>query len=244
MKGVAISQTPKKFVVFGIKVYTPGAVTDDGQDGGESTWFSPKQLVAAQDQFNHELWMTQGSDYQENIFSIQKFPTWTIEIDFENPELTQNYLVELTDGVEKQCPVGKAFGVEGIGEGIVWRCISKAEIKTSDLIFKVKGAKHSDTKVKTTANVDVEKVQNIKQFAENVVTDHRAEKMLEKMKEAGIAILAENTGHFLKLMGSDVIKEESDTIEASGLDRKEVMPAVNKLSGQWFLKFLKGNLDV
>jgi hypothetical protein len=185
-----------------------------------------------------------GDGKMIEIYTIQQFQTWTVEIDFENPELIQNFLVELTDGVEKQCPVGKSFGVEGIGEGIVWRCISNAEIKTSDLIFKVKGQKHSDTKVKKTANVDIEKVQNIKQFAENVVTDHRAEKMLEKMKEAGIAILAENTGHFLKLMGSDVIKEESDTIEASGLDRKEVMPAVNKLSGQWFLKFLKGNLDV
>lgn len=255
MKGVAISQVPKRFVVFGIKVYTPGAVTEDGQDGGESHWFPPKQLVQVQDLFNHELWMTLGSkdgdSHKNGIFSIQEFQTWTVDIDFAHPELIQNYLVELTDNVEKQCPVGKAFGVDGIGEGIVWRCISgwsfpfdsgidvsMVQIKTHDLIFKVKGEKHSDTKVTKTAAVDVEKVATIKEFASNVCTDHRLEKMVEKMKETGVEVNLQNTGQFLKLVGSDVIKEESDTIEASGLDRKDVMPAVNATARQWYMKLV------
>lgn len=250
MKGVAISQVPKRFVVFGIKVYTPGEVTEDGQDCGESHWFSPKQLALVQELYDVEMYRIEP-DYKGRIFCIQDFQTWTVEIDFSQPELIQNYLVELTDGVEKLCPVGKSFGVDGIGEGIVWRCISSwsypfdsgidvsmVQIKTNDLIFKVKGEKHSDTKVTTTASVDVEKVATIKEFATNVCTDHRLEKMIEKMKETNIEVNIQNTGQFLKLVGSDVIKEESDTIDTSGLDRKDVMPAVNATARQWYMKLV------
>lgn len=140
-----------------------------------------------------------------------------------------------------------SFEINSVGEGIVWRCVSiwnvpgvpedlDAVIKSHDLIFKVKGQKHSDTKVKKTATVDVEKVNSINEFATNVCTDHRLEKMLDKLLQAGLALDAKNTGEFLKLVGSDVIKEELDVMEASGLNRKDVMPAVNLLARQWFLK--------
>jgi len=250
LKGCAIHQLSKRFVVFGIKVYTPGATTDDAVLTGTSRWFNPAQLLTAHEKFISEV----DPEVAQKVFSIQQFPSWNIEIDFSNPELIQNYLVELTDAVEKQCPVGKKFGVEGIGEGIVWRCVSNFEyprnsgsdvsmvkIKTSDLVFKVKGEKHSDTKVKVTASVDVEKVQNIKQFAENVVTDHRCEKMIEKLKEQGLTVDVKNTGAFLKLVGADVLKEESDVIDASGLERKDVMPAVNNVAKNWFLSLAKSS---
>jgi hypothetical protein len=243
MKGVAISQIPKRFVVFGIKVYTSGATTEDCQDGGTTKWFNPAQLKTVQDKYEWEINSTLGIVYTgyTGIHSIQQFQSWNVEIDFASPELVQNYLVELTDGVEKECPVGKAFGVSGVGEGIVWRCVTAHDtIKTSDLIFKVKGEKHSDTKVKTTASVDIEKVNSIKQFAENVVTDHRCEKMIEKLKEQGLDVDVKNTGVFLKLVGADVLKEESDVIDVSGLERKDVMPAVNVLARQYFMKLING----
>lgn len=238
-KGVAISQVPKRFVIFGIKVYTPGEVTADGQDGGTNRWFSPEMLTIVHNRYLLEIGAgILGDESSTSIFSIQKFKTWTIDIDFVHPELIQNQLIELTDAVEKRCPVGDAFGVEGIGEGIVWRCISDVEFNTHGLIFKVKGQAHSDTKVTKTATVDIEKVNSINEFATNVVTDHRLEKMIEKMELAGSEIDVKNTGVFLKLVGEDVLKEESDVIDGSGLTRKEVMPAVNNLARQWFLCYM------
>jgi hypothetical protein len=127
-------------------------------------------------------------------------------------------LIEITNEVEKQCPVGKTFGVEGIGEGVVWRCISEwtennlNQIKTTDLIFKVKGEKHSDTKVKKLANVDVEKVNSINEFVEKVLTEHRLEKMLELIKQDGYELIPQSIPFFLKLIGQDIIKEELDTM--------------------------------
>jgi hypothetical protein len=42
-----------------------------------------------------------------------------MEIDFNMPQLVQNQLSEITIAVEEECPVAKAFGFSGIGEGIV-----------------------------------------------------------------------------------------------------------------------------
>jgi len=49
----------------------------------------------------------------ERIFNIDTFPTWEIDIDFAQPQLAQNKMIEITEKVEAQCPVGAYFGVKG-----------------------------------------------------------------------------------------------------------------------------------
>ncbi len=117
--GVAICKLPKMFVIFGITV--------DGE------WV----------QVPHSLSYASAS-----IGNIRSFRTYEIDIDFEHPELAQNQLAVLTEEVEKCCPVGKELGVEGVGEGIVWRCATDT---SPEYWFKVKGEKHSASKVKVLA---------------------------------------------------------------------------------------------
>lgn len=230
--GVAISQMPKAFVIFAIKL---------ARDDEKSVWFTADQLVAVADRYGDE------HAQAHRIFNIQKFPSWEVEIDFARPEQIQNDLIALTHAVEQECPVGKAFGHSGIGEGIVWQCMSvwnvpavdadTFAIRTGDLIFKVKGEKHSDTKVKKLAAVDVEKINSIKEFVGSVVTDHRLSKGIDFLMEGRAeALESKDTPAFLKWVGADVLKEESDTIDASGFDRKEIMPEVNRAARQWFLE--------
>jgi hypothetical protein len=230
--GVAISNMPKTFVIFAIRVV---------REEERSVWFTDEQLIAVADRYGDE----RAADHR--IFSIHKFATWVVEIDFANPEQIQNDLAALTNQVEHECPVGKAFGYSGVGEGIVWRCVSvwnvpttdadTFTIKTADLIFKVKGEKHSDTKVKKLAAVDIEKVNSIKEFVSTVVTDHRLEKGIAFLQEGRTEPLEpKDISAFLKWVGSDVLKEEGDTIDASGFDRKEIMPKVNHAARQWFLE--------
>lgn len=85
-KGVAISELPKMFVIFGCKV--------DGK------WIEFERF-----------------DNEQGIYNINQFPTYSIDIDFNQPELAQNTLVELTMDVEKECPVGKYFGISTIPSG-------------------------------------------------------------------------------------------------------------------------------
>jgi len=63
---------------------------------------------------------------------------YDIEIDFNEPHLVQNQLLEYTLAVEKECPVGKYFGITGIGEGLVW---STKDVEWVGK-FKTKGELH------------------------------------------------------------------------------------------------------
>jgi hypothetical protein len=208
-KGVAISQVSKRFVVFSISILKEG--TRD--------WVHPLSV--------HSL-------VEPLFYCIYDYPTWPLDIDFSAPEQVQNRLVELTQAVENECPVGKAFGVSGVGEGIVWWPLPTSDFNVRDLAFKVKGEKHSETKVKTLAAVDVEKLASINELVDSVLTEHRLEKKVESLIEQGGELDIKSTGAFLKLVGSDVHKEEADTIAASGFENNEIMKAVQKKAKQWW----------
>lgn len=165
----------------------------------------------------------------ERIFHVKQFPHWTMEIDFNNPELSQTRLVELTNMVEDECPVAKHFGVSGVGEGIVWSTPDRR------FCFKVKGEKHSVTKVKTLAEVDVEMVNGVAAFVDYAVTDARLQQGLDVLRQRGIEIDQKATGEFLKWVVGDVIKEESDTLVGNGLDVKMVNKAISQKARIWFL---------
>ena len=249
MKGVAINQLDKMFVIFGLRVIN---------DVGETPvmrWFNCDELLILTGELQHP----NGDGVMEldhtkpRIFCIESFQTWQVDVDFSKPELAQNELSAITVAVEAECPVGKAFGVSGVGEGVVWKVDEPTmdladfyemdakhpgwdTLRVDDLIFKVKGSKHSDTKIPTLTEVDVVKAANARAYADAVITDHRLEKMVEKLKELKVPIDIKHTGDFLKLVGNDVIKEESDRL--GDLTWKDVSGAVNTAAKQWWMKLL------
>lgn len=200
-KGVAISQLPKAAYIFDIKV--------------GDTWLSKEQV-------------SKYSEPNLKIYNIWNFSNWKIDIDFNNPELSQNTLADLTLEIEKCCPVGKEFGVEGIGEGVVW--------KSDGLFFKVKGDQHSASHVKTLASVDVEKIQSVIDFVKQTVTKNRCEQSLQKLKECGKPIDQTSTGEFIKWIREDILKEELDTIVQNGLEVKDLNGPISKASKDWYFQ--------
>lgn len=202
--GVAINGLNKMFVIFGIKV--------------DDVWVELPSYMY---------------DNENGIYNILQFPTYEVDIDFNNPELIQNKLIELTIAVEEQCPVGLHFGKEGIGEGIVFTCTTDQDLK-----FKSKGEKHSTSKVKTLNTVDVEVMNSINEFATMAVSENRLNQGISYFKENNIEIIPQNTGVFLKWISTDIIKEESDTLVASGLDVKKVMGAVSTKARIWYLNHI------
>ena len=212
-KGVAINGLPKMFVIFAVKLsYEENEVNTN--------------YFLTNDETKHL------KNPETLIFNVLDFENYTIDVDFENPLLAQNKLIELTLAVENECPVGKAFGNIGTGEGIVW----KAETERGTIRFKVKGEKHSSSKVKTLATVDTEKVNSIKEFAEYAVTESRLEQGIEKVfTSVNEQIDIRKIGDFLKWIVGDVIKEELDTLVDNGLEPKEVNSAISNIARKWFL---------
>jgi hypothetical protein len=200
-KGVAINSLPKMFVIFGVMI--------------DDAWID---LPA--DLHNNE----------DSIYNILQFPTYEIEIDFNAPELSQNRLIEMTIEVEDCCPVGKYFGIEGVGEGIVFSCIDNPEFT-----FKSKGEKHSASKVKKLNAVDTEKLSSINDFIELAVSENRLEQGISYFNENNIEVDSKNTGEFLRWIVNDVLKEEKDTIESSNLSEKDIKGAIVAKARVWFL---------
>ena len=239
-KKVAITGLKKMFVVFGIRIIPKGVDITDDEDVNEtdnSYWFSVEQLKNVATKFDAET----VNDDEDNIYFIHSFKSWEVEIDFNRPDMITNQLIQITDEVEKECPVGKEFGSIGVGEGVVWNCDTVwkdndgNEIRTKDLTFKVKGQKHSESKVKQTASVDVELMNSIMEFVDSTVTDHRLEKKLDTLRERGFDVSPKNTGEFIKIVAKDILDEEGDTLEASNLDWKKVAPHVATKARSWFL---------
>jgi hypothetical protein len=204
-KGVALNQLPKMFIIFGVKI------------DGEWVKFSP--LL---------------QDVKNNIHNIYKFKTFEIDIDFNYPEKSQNQMLEWTLEVENECPIGKYFGVYGIGEGIVF-----TNYQNQDLKFKSKGQKHSVSKVKTLNAVDVELIKSVNEFVETVVTENRCSQGLSHFKENNIEVDITNVGVFIGWVVSDVLKEEMDVIQASKLDLKMVKKETSIQAKAWFINNLE-----
>lgn len=167
------------------------------------------------------------------IYFVTQFETFEIEIDFNKPELAQERLIEITEQVEKECPVGKFFGVSGVGEGVVW---DKIGATTSEFRFKVKGEIHITSKVNKLAEVDIEKVNSVREFVEMAVTPARLDQGLEVLKERGVPLEQQSTGIYLKWLVEDVVTEELDTLTGSGLCAKDVNSAISNAGRAFWFK--------
>lgn len=212
-KNVAISKMEKSFFIFGIKISNPN------DENVKSYWID-------------------YSDYRNNdnrIYNIDDFETFEVEVDFNVPQLSQNKFVELTEYVENQCPVGKAFGIEGIGEGIVWSFEHKGHTHR----FKTKGDKHSVSKVKKVASVDVEKINSIIEFVDYAVTKNRFEQGLQEVYGHNMNDLdITKIGDLLRWVIKDIMEEEMDTMVKNNLEPKDVNKYIsNKTREMFFEKY-------
>ena len=216
-KGVAISELPKMFVIFGMAL---------AYEDGTKRYLTRAELQKALVSYN----MT------DSVKCIYDFPSYSIDIDFENPHEAQNKLNEITESVEAECPVGKALGVSGIGEGVVWRCIDEG-YEDSGFWFKVKGEKHSKSKVKTLATVDIEKMNSIQELAERLANHGRVEQMAQQVFDTlnGGEIDIKKTGELTKAVMQDIFKEDVDIVSASGFSGKELNGPVAKICRDYIM---------
>ncbi len=214
-KKVAISQLDPIFVVFDLRYID--STYSKGGTGFIQTNF---------EKFHNPL---------NRLYNINCFKTWCIKLDIANPEKIQDALRQETLGVQLQCPVGEAFGLEGTGEGIVWTVTFNGKKHR----MKVKGQKHSSTKVKELAPVDTIKVNSINEFIDYAITENRMLQGLDVMRRQGTPVIKENSNLFVKWVFADVMKEESETLEKSNLTTKDIASKGNYKIRQFFM----ANLD-
>jgi hypothetical protein len=202
-KVVAVSELPKSFYIFGVKTI---------KDEVEKSW-TVEELNPCP---------------VERVYNITDFPKYSVEIDFNAPQKVQNQLIELTNAIDKECPVAKQLGIEGIGEGIVW----VGHIKDKCFKFKTKGTSHEGKggNVKPMIAVDPVVVQNIEDFVTHVVTEGRVQ---QAMHETG-STTRKDTRVFITWLQSDIQAEEKDVLADSGLEYKQVAKQVSDKARRMF----------
>lgn len=176
-------------------------------------------------------------DIENNIYNVMNFKTYELTINFNNPRLHINEMVAIVNKIEENSPVGQYFGVDGnIGEGVVFSFVYKNEI----FRWKVKGEKHSKTRVRTLKPVDDVKEQLKIDIANQVTTSWRLEQMFDLANDVingGVPSL-KNIGAFMKLLIGDIIKEESDIIVENGLEIKNISSKINDIARVWYFEQL------
>lgn len=93
------------------------------------------------------------------------------------------------------------------------------------------GDKHSNSKVKTIAAVDVDRINNINKLAETVANNGRLEQIAQTTFDLlnGGEYDVKKLGDFIKNVMKDIAKEDLDTIAASGYTMKEISGPVSKI---------------
>lgn len=219
-----IGTLPNRWVVFGVSLDIPALGTLD-QSGYKGVWWNLAPIA-------NELQRVSPLHAERKLFFISDYPTFTLSIDFNEPESALDRLEELTLAVEANCPVAQAMGSQGIGEGIVWASDTQDH---GHLVFKTKGMKHKGTKNARIVQVAPEVIESLDAFTAAVLTESRLEQGYDLIVANHGRVTEDHIGAFLKWIGQDVLKEESDTLEVSGLERKQVMGRINNNAKKWLL---------
>lgn len=241
-KGVALSGVERFFSPFQVTFVKEDTVVDCIDFG---TGFYESENKIKEILFNEEV----------RCFPVTVFPTYKVELDMDNVSDAQQQIVDITLKIEDECPVGRYFGVNGIGEGIVFTSVNilkfypveeghiqlhkPLESKLLHLNFKSKGMLHSVSNVKTIAPMDVEKIRKEQEFIEYAVTENRLNQGLEYLKENHLELDTKNIGTFIKWIVGDVMKEEIDTIRENGLSEKGIPKLIGNKAKKWFFNKMK-----
>jgi hypothetical protein len=100
----------------------------------------------------------------------------------------------------------------------------------------VKGEKHSSSKVKTLAAVNVEKLESIQKFVDYAVTESRFNQALENIFPNNEPIDVKKRGDVIRWVVNDVIKEEMDTMVENQLEPKEINKYISSKVREMFFK--------
>lgn len=216
---VALCELPKMFVAFDIMF-----LKDDKQYMYDIDAFY---------KYGGDCFFNYPDDNIHNITYYVNNDAKLVEVDVSDVNMI-NKLNEMTDVVDKRCPFAYSLGVDGHGEGYVYKSIC------GNYRFKVKGDSHTKAKqkVKQVSQEDIDNINKANELAIILANNERLQQGLEYLNEMGIEPISKNTGVFIKWVIDDIKKEELDLIEKSGLNEKNVFNSCTKITKDFYFNNL------
>lgn len=216
-KKVAVSKVPKFFTIFGVF----------GIDNQGEKHLIDEDLV-------YTMVHSQGSK-PRTVYHSLDFPSFLFELNFNDVETWLLMLSSLVEDIEKVCPVGAHFGENGTGEGLVFKCLTPGW-ENSRYWFKLKGEKHKSSKDTTLNESKIQVQESVRDFVEYTCTENRMEQGVDLVfNQKGETPCHAKIAEFLRWVVKDILKEESDTLHASGLTSKDVTKDISAKARKWFI---------
>ncbi|KAL8708282.1 MAG: hypothetical protein Q9225_007627 [Loekoesia sp. 1 TL-2023] len=210
-KGVAISQLPKHFVIFSICI--------------NGVWVDEKEYADI-------------CNEADGIHNIGKVPCYRFDFNLDDIECSELAVQAFVNAVEQTCPYGLARGVEGPGEGIVWKAIGYE--RDPEMWFKYKAESHAvshSAKLPVTA-LAPENREREDNFATAVVTERRLQQGWEYLREMGVTRDKAATGRFVAWVTNDVLTEEGEEMARKKISKGKLRPSIKSIAGAWYKKRL------
>jgi hypothetical protein len=167
---------------------------------------------------------------EAGIYNVLDAGDVTIPIDLSSPASctrAAEAINEHTQRVEDACPWAARFGLDGIGEGLVWTPIGGYE--DPGLCFKSKGVKHKGepgSRLVKAASPTAEQFASIDAFVAVAVDSERVAQGVAYMREVGRPIDMTTTGAFLDWIVGDVFAEMQWEILALNVDSPPLRKAI------------------
>lgn len=201
--GVGVSRLPQMLYVFEVS-----------QEAGEGRkWLSDRMAGLV-------------SNHDARIYNAFEFGAPDpVEIDFGNPEEAAGRMNEATLKVAARCPVAAFFGIDGAGEGIVWRWRDGRTLKR----MKTKSEKFTASLKHAKKLVEVNPVvaRTAEEFAARVLGGNRLEQGLDEL--FGGKPEYPDIGRYLKWVADDVEREEGDVLAL--MEKKTRKAAMGRVHG-------------
>lgn len=216
-KKVAVCKAPKFFTIFGVV----------GLDEEGNKHQIDDDIVY--------LLINSKKSKPKSIYHSLNFPSFIFTLNFNEVSKWLPELSKIVEEIEKNCPVGAYFGEQGTGEGLVFKCLDP-DWQDPRYWFKLKGEKHKVSKEKTVDEAKVQIQESVQEFVDYACTENRLEQ--------GISLIFEQRdktpnkdqiADFLRWVVQDILKEEQDTLEESGITSKDVTKAISAKARNWFL---------
>ena len=208
-KGVAISQIERFYAPFAVRI-----ITDK-----DDYYIKPRSM-----DFN--LWNDELRIY--NLFNPKYFVK--VNVDKSNLEEVINIIDEYVKECEVEDKFAIAFGMEGIGEGIVW----DYEIDGKTYFFKTKIDEFKTKAQKVNKNKTIDEIKEDKKIIEYCLNEYRLRQGIEYMNENGIDTIIQNIKDFITWVVEDTIREEERFILDNGLNEKRVRKLVGTEAAKWY----------
>ncbi len=206
-KGVALTQLPKMFVIFAVKI----------------------------NEHYEDLYAYRSIQLpDQRIYSIFRVEPFRIPFSLTDSTIPDKLQI-ITDKVERECPFAKSFNVVGTGEGVVW-CLEPYAHRTR-FWFKVKGEEHKSTRVITLKVKSTEEkaaLQDATNIAILALPKPRLQQGLDYLREQHLDVEPKNLSEYLKFIVSDVLKEEADEINEAKLDVSALRKALSGIAKTFY----------